>query len=585
MGNLTCRRKGILEAISGIVLHLTVRKNGEYAEVAKAEYVPTWFNQVAGSPRLHSVLVAPDTPEPGAGWMKEEIAIAQKARKHVTRTLGPPDAPRFLALSGQPLWTPDELAEITGVQWRRRPGPDWFPEKVRMSVPRWKTTVNPAWLSNGIVFARNARQVARLRRSSQKSRGCIVTLESLAGRVQRNVPVAIVDNIDLAVRALAVEARHRSQAKYIGVTGTVGKTTTRYMIAHSLSEQGKVHSNIGSWQNDYSFVMQAIASTPHDADYLVFEHSIDIAGALKDMTRVVRPDVVVLTQIDVAHLDNFTAGDLEGADPLKIIVDRKLELSEGLQPDGAVILNTAMPLFARAQARMRDAGRRVITFGEHGADATLVDDVTSGAGQTVVADIFGQRYQYTLQIPGRFMALNSLAALAAIAHAGADVEKAALALSAFEPLPGRARVIKLPITGRTITLIDDSFNATPASIRSTLHLLGQILPSGSGRRIAVLGDIAHLGPQSAEIHASFADDAEANGIDLVFTTGPEMLHLHRALTASQRISGVHAEDRYQLVELLRQAIRSGDVITVKASVPSRFGYIVAELQRWATELA
>jgi UDP-N-acetylmuramoyl-tripeptide--D-alanyl-D-alanine ligase len=243
------------------------------------------------------------------------------------------------------------------------------------------------------------------------------------------------------------------------------------------------------------------------------------------------------------------------------------------------VINRDNPHFERLAAAARNAGARIVSFGEHAkADARLVKVALQPDGSTVEARILGADVAYKLGAPGKHQVLNSLAVLAAASLAGADLALAALALAAVQPATGRgARVVlTLGVSGQAL-LIDESYNANPASMRAALALLGQAEIGSQGRRIAVLGDMLELGASGADLHRGLVDSIPAYGIDLVFCCGPLMHALWEALPSERR--GGYAESAGALEADVIAAIRPGDAVMVKGSLGSRMGPIVKALER------
>jgi UDP-N-acetylmuramoyl-tripeptide--D-alanyl-D-alanine ligase len=259
---------------------------------------------------------------------------------------------------------------------------------------------------------------------------------------------------------------------------------------------------------------------------------------------------------------------------------QKLQLAKSLSPAGAIILNRNLPLFDEIVAEIGNR-HRIITFGEsQDADFRLRSIEPAEKGQIIDATARGRRLRYAIRPIGRFMAVNSLAALAAANEIGIALDDAAQRLGSFEAAPGRARVFRLRLADREITVLDDSFNATPLSVRSSLSLLGGLIPSGDGRRVAVLGNIAHLGKDSPQLHAALAEQVLENRVDRLYTFGSLMRHLRDAVP--REIAAGHFTSREALMAALLADIQAGDVIAVKASMPSRFHEIVRGLRRVAS---
>ncbi|HEV8466284.1 MAG TPA: UDP-N-acetylmuramoylalanyl-D-glutamyl-2,6-diaminopimelate--D-alanyl-D-alanine ligase [Pseudolabrys sp.] len=383
-------------------------------------------------------------------------------------------------------------------------------------------------------------------------------------------PLLIVPDVLEALRDLARAARARMSAKVIAVTGSVGKTSTKEALRLALSAEGETHASIASYNNHWG-VPLSLARCPAGAKYAVFEIGMNHAGEITPLTQLVRPHVGIITGIEPVHLEYF--GSLEK------IADAKAEIFSGIEPGGAVVLNRDNAQYERLAAAARAAHiERVVSFGEHAAaDARLMQFSLQADGSTVEARILGQSVTYKVGAPGRHLVLNSLAVLAAVSLAGADLALAALALNNLKPASGRGARTMLSVPGGTALLIDESYNANPASMRAAIALLGGAPVGKRGRRIAVLGDMLELGPAGAELHRALADTIEAAEIDLVFCSGPLMRALWEALPSRAR--GGYAETAAGLESTVLAAIQAGDAVMVKGSLGSRMGPIVRALER------
>ena len=386
----------------------------------------------------------------------------------------------------------------------------------------------------------------------------------------RDAPLLIVPDVLGGLRALAAAARARTQAKVIGVTGSVGKTSTKEALRLALSKDGETHASAASYNNHWG-VPLSLARCPASAHYAVLEMGMNHAGEIEPLTRLARPHVAIITAIAPVHLEFFGT--------LTRIADAKAEIFLGLQKDGAAVLNRDAPQFAHLRRRAKEASvARVVSFGAHAkADARLIKCALRPDCSTVEADILGSELTYKIGAPGRHLVHNSLAVLAAVELVGADLALAALALSEFKPASGRGVLIEVDLPGGTALLIDDSYNANPASVAASLALLGQTPIGPHGRRIAVLGDMLELGPRGRALHRGLAEAVLANAVDLVFCCGPLMRALWRALPAGRR--GGYAEDSAALEAHVVSAIRAGDAVMVKGSLGSRMAPIVKALQR------
>src|SRR4051794_27951778 len=377
-----------------------------------------------------------------------------------------------------------------------------------------------------------------------------------------DVPAGLVD--------LPPASPARLSAPVIAVTGSVGKTSTKEALRRVLGAQGETHASAASFNNHWG-VPLSLARCPGSARFAIFEIGMNHAGEITPLVKMVRPHVAVITTVEPVHLE-FFAG-------IEAIADAKAEIFEGLEPGGAVVLNRDNSQFARLQRRAKKLGiSRIVSFGAHKkSDARLIDVSLHAACSAVHADILGHDVTYKLGMPGRHMAMNSLAVLAAASLAGADLALAGLALSQAQPAAGRGVRHVLEVGHGEATLIDESYNANPASMAAALNVLGAASVGPQGRRIAVLGDMLELGPTAAELHRGLIEAVRANHVDLVYCCGPLMRNLWDALSSGKR--GGYAESAAALESQVLAAIRGGDAIMVKGSLGSKMKPIVNALQK------
>ena len=385
-----------------------------------------------------------------------------------------------------------------------------------------------------------------------------------------DAPLLIVDNVLEALRDLARAARTRTQAKVIAVTGSVGKTGTKEALRLALSGDGETHVSAASYNNHWG-VPLSLARCPQAAKYAVFEIGMNHAGEITPLTKLVRPHVAIITAVEPVHLEYFGA--------LEKIADAKAEIFSGIEPGGAAVLNRDNGQYARLEAAAKAAGvSRIVTFGEHqDAEARLLRASLQANSSTVEARILGENVTYKLGAPGRHVVHNSLAVLAAVALVGADLALAALALANLKSAAGRGARATLRLPGGAALLIDESYNANPASMAAAIALLGQAPVKKQGRRIAVLGDMLELGPSGPALHRGLAGPLAAAGVDLVYCSGPLMRSLWEALPSGRR--GGYAETAAALEPAVLDAIRDGDAVMVKGSLGSKMGPIVKALER------
>jgi UDP-N-acetylmuramoyl-tripeptide--D-alanyl-D-alanine ligase len=359
-------------------------------------------------------------------------------------------------------------------------------------------------------------------------------------------------------------------AKVIAVTGSVGKTGTKEALKLALVRSGETHVSVASYNNHWG-VPLSLARCPASARFAVFALGMNHAGEIEPLSRLVRPHVAIITAIEPVHLEFFRS--------LAGIADAKAEIFAGIEPDGAAVINRDNAQYARLLRHAKRAGvARIVSFGEHSdADAHLVKAALHDDGSTMQARILGVEVTYNLGAPGRHLVHNSLAVLAAVALVGADLALAALALAELKPAAGRGSRITLDLPGGAVLLIDESYNANPASMRAALALLGQAPIGLRGRRIAVLGDMLELGTRATKLHRDLVEPVLANAVDLVFCCGPLMRELWKVLPSNRR--GGYAESAAALEPQVLTAIAAGDAVMVKGSLGSRMGAIVMALQR------
>jgi UDP-N-acetylmuramoyl-tripeptide--D-alanyl-D-alanine ligase len=383
-----------------------------------------------------------------------------------------------------------------------------------------------------------------------------------------SAPLLVVADTFDALNALARAARRRCRARIVAVTGSVGKTSVKEALKLALSRQAKTAATVGNLNNQWGVPLSLARMAP-DTVYGVFEMGMNHPGELTPLSQLVQPDVAVITTIAPAHTEFFeTIGE---------IADAKAEIFNGMR-GGTAVLNRDNAYFATLAVAAFGRGLdRIVGFGAHPDAAARVESWTPSAeGSTVQASINGRRLIYRIAQPGRHWVINSLAVLAAVDALGADLAAAAAALTELPATKGRGERHQIAYHGGDFLLIDDSYNASPASMRASFEILSISGPGHGGRRIAVLGDMLELGPNADELHAGLAPALLSSGVDLVFTAGTHMRHLHEALPRDKR--GGHAATAEALAPLVVSAVRPGDVITVKGSFGSRMAVIVGALK-------
>jgi UDP-N-acetylmuramoyl-tripeptide--D-alanyl-D-alanine ligase len=373
-------------------------------------------------------------------------------------------------------------------------------------------------------------------------------------------PLLTVADTQRGLEDLARAARARSNAKILAVTGSAGKTTTKEILRHALNGLGRTHVSAASYNNHWG-VPLSLAGLPAEAQYGVFEIGMNHAGEIRNLVSLVRPHVALITTIAPAHLEYF--GSCEA------IADAKSEIFEGLTQGGAALIPADNPYAERLAARAVQAKiSRIVRFGTSG-EARLVSFTPDGEGMRVKADIMGCMVDCLVGAPGAHIAGNVVGALAAVALMEGDVLNAAAGLKNFTALKGRgARFL-----AGDVTVIDESYNANPASMAAALALLGAT-PSAKGRKIAVLGDMLEMGP--GDHHAALTVPVERADTDLVFAAGREMKALWDRLPAGRR--GGYAENSAALAPQLLKALKPGDTVLVKGSNGAKMSVIIEALK-------
>ena len=409
----------------------------------------------------------------------------------------------------------------------------------------------------------------------EKGAAAAVIDEAYAAEFYGYGPLFVVRDVQQSLEWLGQRARERSRAYIAAITGSVGKTSTKEMTRLMLEHFGETHASVASYNNHWG-VPLTLARMPETAAYGVFEIGMNHPGEIATLVPQVRPHVAVVTRVAAVHLENFES--------IEAIADAKAEVFTGLETGGVAIINGDDALSDRLAAAAAPYAEHIFIFGEHGTDARLLSYRAIGEAGAVEAEILGKRIEYVIGAPGKHIALNSLAALLIAEVFGIGAEQAAATLATFSPPSGRGQREVIDTPQGSFTLIDESYNANPTSLRAALEQLGAAEPGRGGRRVVVLGDMLELGPEGADLHAGVAPDLVAAHIDQVFTAGPLMSRLFYA--APETMRGAHRRTALELEEAVLAAIRPGDVVMVKGSNGSRMSRIVAALkQKYAPETA
>jgi UDP-N-acetylmuramoyl-tripeptide--D-alanyl-D-alanine ligase len=368
-------------------------------------------------------------------------------------------------------------------------------------------------------------------------------------------PHVLVEDTFAALQALGRASRERSRATIFGVTGSVGKTSTKEALYAALDRNrpGKVHRSVKSY-NNHTGVPLSLARMPRDAEYAVLEMGMNNAGEIAALVRQVRPHVALITAIAPAHIENLGSEEA--------IADAKAEIFEGLEPGGVAIVPNDTPHRDRLVKAARRHADRIITFGGGDADVHAVHAVSAeGGGSLISAALLERELTFTISQRGEHWVSNALAVLAAVESVDADIARAGQALADFGGLKGRGERHVIELGGGEVLLIDESYNANPASMAATLKSLGE--ERDISRRIAVLGPMRELGPHSQNLHAGLAPAIISAHVDRLIMIGEEMRPLDEAL--GDRVPVDRVDSVEEATDALRRIVRPGDAVLVKAS--------------------
>lgn len=376
-------------------------------------------------------------------------------------------------------------------------------------------------------------------------------------------PLLIVKDTVRGLEDLGRAARLRTDARVIAVTGSVGKTGVKEALSEILSRQGKTHATAGNLNNHFGLPL-TLARMPKDCDYAVLELGMNHAGELRGLSEMAQPHVGLITTVAAAHLENFAN--------VEAISDAKCEIFEGLVEGGVAVLNGDNAFYTGMKTSAQDQGvERCLSFGRaEAADFKVLSFKPAPCGGSFIrAEIKGDVFDYTLIHSGEHWVMNSLGVLAGVYGLGADIKKAAAHMAHLSQLKGRGARHHLNVKGQSIDVIDESYNANDASMRAALSVLG----AQKGRRIAILGDMLELGVEEVSIHKKLVSALDP--IDLIFTCGPLMKNLYDGVAHDKR--GAHEMTSEKLAPLVVQAVRTGDVLSIKSSRGSRTDLVLDAL--------
>lgn len=467
------------------------------------------------------------------------------------------------------LWTSAEAARATGGEARGT----WYAHGVSIDT----RTLEPGDLFVALKDVRDGHDFV----ANALAKGAAAALVSRVPEgVAPDAPLLLVDDVLAALAELGRAARQRTNAKVITITGSAGKTSTKEMLRHVLTRQGRTHAAEASYNNHWG-VPLTLARMPAATDYAIIEIGMNHPGEIAPLARLARPHIAIVTTVAAAHLEAFKS--------VEDIAREKAAIFEGLEPGGVALFNADIETAPILNAAAKEHGATRIGFGEH-ADASLrADRLTLTADNSIVEGHFaGAPFLLKVGAPGRHFAMNALAVMGAAERAGADWDVAACDLATWHAPAGRGmrETVQLDVVeDQGFELIDDAFNANPASMAAAFEVLAAVQPRdgvgriAKGRRIAILGDMLELGTGEVELHAALVQHPSMRAIHRVDCVGPRMRALYNVLPEGKR--GRWVETAQELAAEAHHLIDAGDVVLVKGSKGSKVSLVVDAMRRLA----
>ncbi len=371
---------------------------------------------------------------------------------------------------------------------------------------------------------------------------------------EKQIAFSKVKNVITALECMAKDIRRRSKAKFIAVTGSVGKTGTKDMIKLALEGVGKSYANESSY-NNYIGVPLSLSRIPNNTKFCTLELGMNKKGEIKKLAKLVEPQVAVLTSVELSHL--------QGLKSLKNIADAKSEVLEILPVDGCLIINNETNYSEYIKNKASKLGiKNIITYGKRDLnDISLISYHTRGKYYHIKALCFGNKVSWKMPIIDEHWIYNSLSILAIASYFKIDIEKILKRISSFKIPQGRGNKSFLSYKKNRFTLIDDSYNSNPASLKASLNNFSSLEPKG--RKFLVLGEMLELGKESLKIHRSFKGQIENSSIDILLTIGKNMRVLNKLITKIK--NKTHEENLDKIFSKILRTLKDGDVILLKGS--------------------
>jgi len=390
--------------------------------------------------------------------------------------------------------------------------------------------------------------------------------EFIENKVSKN-KLLIVDDTEKALISLAVASRKRSKAKILAITGSVGKTSTKDALSIILNQQGLCHSTSGNFNNHIGLPL-SLARMELEANYGVFELGMNNYGEINYLSNIVRPHVSIITNIDAVHLEFFNS--------VRDIAIAKAEIFNGMPSSGIAIVPRDSEFYELLVDIANSVGvKKIITFGSDVRSSyRLIDSSSTDNGMHIYADFKGERVEYEIGMFGSHMAINSLAVLAGVDALGGNLSRAMQDFKNIFNPKGRGNRSLVSLENGEFLLINESYNASPASVKAMIKSL--VAEKNYTRKILVLGDMLELGPDAPTFHSDLSQYINDSEIDLVFTCGSLMLNLYKSIP--EKLQGAHAENSQGLAVLVSNVIQQGDVVAVKGSADSKMSSVIELLE-------
>jgi len=448
------------------------------------------------------------------------------------------------------LWTASDAAAATGGQVTS----DWEVDGISIDT----RSLQPGDLFVALTAARDGHDFVA--QALEQGAGAALVSRIPEG-VAANAPLLVVEDVQAGLEALGRAGRARTQARVVAVTGSVGKTSTKEMLAAMLAPQGRTHAAVASYNNHWG-VPLTLARMPADTEYAVIEIGMNHPGEIAPLALQARPHVAMVTTVAAVHLEAFE--DVAG------IAREKATILEGLEPGGVAVLNADLEETPVLRDRAVAKGCETRWFGRNASGYTLLDvDLHHEVTRARFA-LEGREITAEIQSLGAHFAMNAIGALAAVTALGADLDLAVAGLAGWSPVKGRGARFTVALPDGPVTVLDDAYNANPTSVAAALTVLAAT--RGDGRRIAVLGDMGELGPEADSLHAGLATLPAMDKIDIVHCVGPLMGALHAALPEAKR--GLRVDTSAEAVAALAGEIRGGDVVLAKGSLYMQMARVV-----------